>query len=437
MFAGTVLEDGAITVEVRALENETRISKIVDIISESEDMKASIQGKAEHIADGIVPFSFLLSLGVFGITKNITKALSVLLVDYSCAIKLATPISVISAMREASVHKIVVKGGKFFEAMAVADTIVFDKTGTLTEARPTVNKVVSLNGYNRSDVLRLAACMEEHFPHSVARAVVYAAKAENLRHEEEHTEVKYVVAHGIATNIHNEKAIIGSHHFVFEDEGISITKEQQEFIDKEIGGSSAIYLAVSGKLAGVICICDPPRKEAAQTIKELRDLGIKEVVMITGDSRSVAEEVSKELGIDKFYAQTLPEDKVSIIENMKKEGKCVIMVGDGINDAPALAAADVSVSMKEASDIAREVADITLLTSNLYQLVDLRVLSQHLMTRIQSNFNFIVGFNTLLLCLGIGNVISPSISAFMHNISTMGISAASMRPCLQDRNEIK
>lgn len=429
VFAGTVVEEGSISIEVKALASDTRISQIVDLISESENLKASIQGKAERIADGIVPFSFLLAAGIFLFTRNATKALSVLLVDYSCAIKLATPIAVISAMKLAASRRILVKGGKFFEIIAEADTIVFDKTGTLTVAQPTVSRVIAIDGYERTEVLRLAACMEEHFPHSVARAVVRAAKEEDLHHEEEHADVEYIVAHGIATHIHGKRAILGSHHFIFEDERIPACAE----IDSEIGGDSAIYLAVDGKLAGVICIQDSPRPEAASTIAKLRELGIQNVIMLTGDSESAAKLVCEQLNIDKYYAQILPEDKAAIIEEIKAKGCTVIMVGDGINDSPALAAANVSVSMKDSSDIAREVADITLLDSDLSQLVTARLLGQNLLKRIQNNFNFIVTFNTALLILGIGNVLSPTTSALLHNLSTLGISAASMRPCLTEK----
>lgn len=432
VFAGTVIDEGDIAIEVRALLSDTRISNIVEMISESEDLKASIQGKAERLADKIVPFSFLLAAGVFAFTGNMTKALSVLLVDYSCAIKLATPISIISAMREASTHKIVVKGGKFFEAIAEADTIVFDKTGTLTMASPVVSKVIPMDGYKREEVLRLAACIEEHYPHSVARAVVRAAVAENLRHEEEHTEVVYIVAHGIATTIHGKKAVIGSAHFVFEDEGVPLSKEQSDFIASNINDESVIYLAVDGILAGIICINDPPRLEAAGTISELRKLDIKEVIMLTGDSEVAADAVSRQLGIDRYFAQILPKDKAVIIESLKKEGRRVIMVGDGINDSPALAAADVSVSMKDSSDIAREVADITMLSSDLSQLLTVRLLGQRLMSRIRQNFNIIVAFNTTLLALGIGGILTPGTTALLHNASTIAISTASLRPCLPE-----
>lgn len=430
VFAGTVIEDGDIIIEVRALLSNTRISGIVDMISDSEDLKASVQGKAERLADKIVPFSFLLAAGVFVFTRNLTKALSVLLVDYSCAVKLATPISVISAMREASAHKVVVKGGKFFEAIAEADTIVFDKTGTLTVASPTVSRVVPMGDYSREEVLRLSACIEEHYPHSVARAVVRAAQAEDLHHEEEHTEVEYIVAHGIATTIHGKKAVIGSAHFVFEDEGVPLSAGQRLQIDAAMNGDSAIFLAIDGALVGMICISDPPRLEAAETIRRLRALGIREVIMITGDGEAAAKVVSRQLGVDRYFAQVLPQDKAEIVEALKKDGRKVIMVGDGVNDSPALAAADVSVSMKDSSDIAREVADITMLSSDLNQLVTVRLLGQRLMTRIQQNFNFIAVFNTALLALGLGNVLTPGTTALLHNASTIAVSAAGLRPSL-------
>lgn len=431
VFAGTVVEDGNIIVETRSLPGESRISQIVDLISESENLKASIQSKAERIADGIVPVSFVLSIGVLALTRNVSKALSVLLVDYSCAVKLATPISVISAMSEAVSHRIVVKGGKFFEAIAKADTVVFDKTGTLTEASPRVSQVVSVSeDFNRDEVLRLAACMEEHFPHSVARAVVEQAQKEGLNHEEQHTEVQYIVAHGIVTTIFGKRAIIGSYHFVFEDENVPLTDAQKAEMDEKIGGDSAIYLAVDGKLVGFLCISDQPRAEARETIRQLRALGIKQVVMLTGDNEASARVVSEQFDIDRYYAGVLPEDKASIIETLKHEGHTVIMVGDGINDSPALAAADVSVSMKDSSDIAREVADITLLESDLSQLVTARILGQRLMERITENFNVIIGFNSALILLGVTNVITPNLSAILHNTSTILIAAASTRPCL-------
>lgn len=435
VLAGTVLEEGCITVEVRSLPDESRISKVVDLIDRSESLKAGIHAKAERIADSIVPFSFLLAAGVFVFTGDWRKALSVLLVDYSCAIKLATPIAIISAMREAANHKIMVKGGKFLEAIAEADTIVFDKTGTLTVASPQVSRVIPFDGYERNEILRTAACLEEHFPHSVARAVVRKAQEENLKHEEEHAEVEYIVAHGIATAYQGKRVVIGSHHFVVEDERVEITPEQAELVSENVNGDSVIYLGVDGRAAGFICISDPPRAESRQVIADLKALGIENIIMLTGDGESTAKTVAELLGIDNYRSQVLPEDKASIVEELKSKGSRVIMVGDGINDSPALAAADVSVSLKGSSDIAREVADITLLTDRLEELVTVRLLAQKLMKRIQSNFRVIVSFNTALLLLGLSGVITPNLSAILHNASTMGISAASMRPCLKQGTE--
>jgi len=435
VFAGTVLEEGSVTVEVRALADETRISRVVELIDRSEALKAGVHARAERIADRIVPMSFLLAIGVFVFTGNWRKALSVLLVDYSCAIKLATPITVISAMREASGYRIMVKGGKFLEAMAEADTIVFDKTGTLTEASPRVSKVLPFEGWERDEVLRTAACLEEHFPHSVARAVVRRALEENLLHEEKHAEVEYIVAHGIATTYRGRRVVIGSHHFVAEDEKVEIAGEQMELVDKAANGDSVIYLGVEGKAVGAICISDPPRTESRNVIERLKRLGIERVIMLTGDGEATAKTVAESLGIDEYRAQVLPEDKAAIVEEMKAQGRKVVMVGDGINDSPALAAADVSVSMKGSSDIAREVADITLLTDRLDELVAVRMLARELIKRIHRNFRFIVSFNTALLLLGLGGVITPNLSAILHNASTMGISVACTRPCLNEKNQ--
>jgi len=435
VFAGTVLEEGSVTVEVRALADETRISRVVELIDRSEALKAGVHARAERIADRIVPMSFLLAIGVFVFTGNWRKALSVLLVDYSCAIKLATPITVISAMREASGYRIMVKGGKFLEAMAEADTIVFDKTGTLTEASPRVSKVLPFEGWERDEVLRTAACLEEHFPHSVARAVVRRALEENLLHEEKHAEVEYIVAHGIATTYRGRRVVIGSHHFVAEDEKVEIAGEQMELVDKAANGDSVIYLGVEGKAVGAICISDPPRTESRNVIERLKRLGIERVIMLTGDGEATAKTVAESLGIDEYRAQVLPEDKAAIVEEMKAQGRKVVMVGDGINDSPALAAADVSVSMKGSSDIAREVADITLLTDRLDELVAVRMLARELIKRIHRNFRFIVSFNTALLLLGLGGVITPNLSAILHNASTIGISVACTRPCLNEKNQ--
>lgn len=435
VFAGTVLEEGCVTVEVRTLSSESRINKVVELIDRSEGLKAGVQAKAERIADSIVPFSFLLAVGVFVFMGDWRKALSVLLVDYSCAIKLATPIAVISAMREASTHKIMVKGGKFLEAMAEADTVVFDKTGTLTDASPQVSRVIPFDGHEHDEVLRTAACLEEHFPHSVARAVVRKALEENLHHEEEHAEVHYIVAHGIATTYNGKRVVIGSHHFVVEDESVTLTSNQEELVEKSANGDSVIYLGVDGRMIGAICINDPLRAESRRVITRLKELGIRRVIMLTGDGEATARAVAETLGVDSYRSQVLPENKATIVEELKSRGHRVIMVGDGINDSPALAAADVSVSMKGAADIAREVADITLLTDKLDELVTVRVLSQQLMLRIRNNFRFIVSFNTALLLLGLSGSITPNLSAILHNTSTMGISAASMRSCLKERKK--
>jgi heavy metal translocating P-type ATPase len=427
VFAGTAVEDGRLNIEVRALGGETRVNQILELISRSETFKAASQSRAEHIADRLVPFSFLLSAGVFALTGNVTKALSVLLVDYSCAIKLATPIAILSAMREASECGIVVKGGKFLEAFAAADTIIFDKTGTLTIAEPKVSRVIPLDGFERDEVLRLAACMEEHFPHSVARAIVYAAVEEDLRHSEEHTEVEYIVAHGIATQIHGRRAIIGSYHFVVDDEKVPLTEAQQSLIDNDTSGDSVICLAVDGKLAGLIYISDPPRAEAKRVIEQLRELGISRVAMLTGDAENAAQSVADALGIDSFVAQILPEDKAEDVKAYRSNGHTVIMVGDGINDSPALAAADVSVAMRDASDLAREVADITLLGSDLSQLITLRKLGMAMGARVNAQFRDIVAFNSAILLAGLAGVLTPGASALLHNLFTVGVSAAGTR----------
>ncbi|QIB70452.1 heavy metal translocating P-type ATPase [Aminipila butyrica] len=435
VFAGTVVEEGSLVIRVTALSNETRINKIIDLIHHSESLKAKIQGKAETLADAIVPFSFLLSGLTFLLTRNLTKAISVLMVDYSCALKLSTPITIISAMREASSHKIVVKGGKHLEAYAKADIIIFDKTGTLTVASPQVEKVIPCGSYTREEVLRTAACMEEHFPHSVARAIVRKAQEENLNHEEEHAEVEYLVAHGIATSLHGKRTLIGSYHFIFEDEQVPLTEEDKKLIHQESDDNSVVYLAIGGQLAGFLCIEDPVRGGTKEILGSLRELGIEQIIMLTGDSEKAANKVAQELGIDSYYAQILPEDKAAIVESLKQAGHRVIMVGDGINDSPALAAADVSVSMKDSSDIAKEVADITLLASHLGELVTLRRLSMNMMRRINYNYGAILGFNTSLLLLGMGGIITPATSALLHNLSTMGISAASMKPLLPKPSE--
>lgn len=432
VFAGTVVEEGSVVVRVRAVSSDTKIQKIIELIDNSENLKAGIQSRAERLADGIVPFSFLGFGLTLLFTGNVTKAVSLLMVDYSCAIKLSTPISVISAIREAADHNITIKGGKYLEAFAAADTIVFDKTGTLTNAEPVLAKVIPFAGYSEEEVLRTAACIEEHFPHSMARAIVKGAEQRGVIHAEEHAEVKYIVAHGIATTLHDQRAVIGSRHFVCEDEGVSISEEQQAHIDENSGASSVIYLAIGGQLAGVLCINDPPRSEAAYAVELMKKSGITNVVMLTGDSSSAANLIAEQLGITEVHAQVLPEDKHSHIEKLKADGHCVIMVGDGINDAPALAAADVSVAMSDASDIAKETADITLRGAELTELAVLRRLSELLMQRINSNYRFILSFNTALIALGFFGVITPSVSALLHNGSTLAICMKSMTPLLRN-----
>ena len=437
VFAGTVVEEGSLVIKVRELASETKISKIIDLINDSEDLKAGVQSHAERLADRIVPFSFLGFFAVLAFTRNITKAVSLLMVDYSCAIKLSTPIAVISAIKEAADNKITIKAGKYLEAFASANTIVFDKTGTLTNAEPTLEKVVSFGEYSENDILRIAACLEEHFPHSVANAVVIGAAQRGLSHIEEHTQVNYIVAHGISTTLHGKRAVIGSKHFVVEDENVRITPEQQEKINEKSGACSVLYLAVGGELVGALCISDPPRKEAKRTIELLKSYGIKNVVMLTGDSHKAAKATAEMLGITEYKYQVLPEQKHGYVEMLKSEGNKVIMVGDGINDTPALVAADVSVAMSDASDIARETADITITNSDITELVHIRILSELLMKRINKNYRFIVGFNSALLLSGLIGIITPSLSALLHNASTMLICAKSMSPLIDEDDDIK
>ncbi|MEE0901135.1 MAG: heavy metal translocating P-type ATPase [Methanobrevibacter sp.] len=435
VHAGTVIEEGNIIVEVYSMNKETRLNKIIDLIENSEDLKAETQSKAEKLADSIVPYSFLATALTYLITRNASKALSVLMVDFSCAIKLTTPLSIISAMREASDNRMMVKGGKFLEAYANADTIVFDKTGTLTNATPKVVEVIPMSRrYKRNDILRMAACIEEHFAHSIATAIVKQAEEEGLKHEEDHSEVEYIVAHGIATEYDGKRAVIGSRHFLFDDEGVKLTKAQEKKVEKEAKEHSVVYLAIDGKLEGLICIDDPVREEAKYVIEELKSLGIENVIMLTGDSESGAKAGAKALGITEYRSQVLPEDKSRIVEELKAEGKTVIMVGDGINDSPALAAADVSVSMKHSSDIAREVADISLLSDDLYDLVTLRKLSAGMLDKINSNYRNIVAVNGSLLVLGVMGVIQPSTSSMVHNLSTMLFGAMSTKSVLKDND---
>ncbi len=407
VHAGTVIEEGNLIVEVYSMNKETRLNKIIDLIENSEELKAG----------------------------NPTKALSVLMVDFSCAIKLTTPLSIISAMREASDNRMMIKGGKFLENYANADTIVFDKTGTLTNATPKVVDVIPMSKrYTRDEILTMAACIEEHFAHSIAAAIVKQAEKEGLKHEEDHSEVEYIVAHGIATEYDGKRAVIGSKHFLFDDEKVKITKTQDKKVNKAAKEHSVVYLAIDGKLEGIICIDDPVREEAKYVIEELKSLGIENIVMLTGDSESGAKAASKALGITEYRSQVLPEDKSRIVEEFKDEGKTVIMVGDGINDSPALAAADVSVSMKNSSDIAREVADISLLSDDLCDLVTLRKLSTGMLDKINDNYRNIVLVNGSLLVLGVFGVISPSTSSMIHNLSTMLFGAMSTKSVLKDED---
>ncbi|MBR0271543.1 MAG: heavy metal translocating P-type ATPase [Methanobrevibacter sp.] len=440
VHAGTVIEEGNIIVEVHSINKETRLNKIIDLIENSEELKADAQSKAERLADSIVPYSFLATALTYLFTRNATKALSVLMVDFSCAIKLTTPLSIISAMREASDNRMMVKGGKFLEKYATADTIVFDKTGTLTNASPKVVHVFPMTKrYTREEILRMAACIEEHFAHSIATAIVRQAEEEGIKHEEDHSEVEYIVAHGIATHYDDKRVVIGSRHFLFDDEGIKINKTQEKKIKKEVNEHSVVYMAIDGKLEGLICIDDPVREEAKYVIEELKSLGIENVIMLTGDSESGAKSSAEALGITEYRSQVLPEDKSRIVEELKAEGRTVIMVGDGINDSPALAAADVSVSMKNSSDIAREVADISLLSDDLHDLITLRKLSTGMFDKINTNYRRIVAVNGTLLVLGVLGVITPATSSMVHNLSTMLFGALSTKSVLDDRdpNEIQ
>ncbi len=438
VHAGTVIEEGNLIVETYSINKETRLNKIIDLIENSEELKADTQSKAERLADSIVPYSFIATALTYLFTRNASKALSVLMVDFSCAIKLTTPLSIISAMSEASDNRMMVKGGKFLENYANADTIVFDKTGTLTNATPKVVDVISMSKrYTRDEILRMAACIEEHFAHSIATAIVKQAEIEGLKHEEDHSEVEYIVAHGIVTEYDGKRAVIGSKHFLFDDEKVKVTKTQEKKISKKASEHSVVYLAIDGKLEGIICIDDPVREEAKDVIDELKSLGIENVMMLTGDSESGAKACTKALGITEYKSQVLPEDKSRIIEELKEKGRTVIMVGDGINDSPALAAADVSVSMKHSSDIAREVADISLLSDDLHDLVTLRKLSMGMLDKINSNYRNIVAVNGSLLVLGVFGVIPPTTSSMIHNLSTMIFGALSTKSVLKDEEYIK
>mgnify|MGYP000034253908 FL=1 len=412
VFAGTVVEEGEITIRVKEVEGNNRFDQIVTMIEESEKLKSELEGKAEHYADKLVPWTLGATGLTYLLTRNVTKAMSILMVDFCCALKLAMPISVLSAIREASLYNVTVKGGKFLEAVAEADTIVFDKTGTLTKAHPTVVDVVNFNDeYSSDDMLRVAACLEEHFPHSMAKAVVDAASKKGLSHEEMHTKVEYIVAHGIATSINGKRTVIGSYHFVFEDEKCVVPAGKEQLFESLPLYYSHLYLAVEGMLSAVICIEDPLRDEAAAVVTSLKKAGISKVVMMTGDSERTASVIAKKVGVDEYYAEVLPEDKAAFVEREKAKGRKVIMIGDGINDSPALSAANVGIAISDGAEIAREIADITVGSDDLYQIVTLKYISNALMKRIKSNYRKIVGFNSGLIALGVAGVLPPTTTA--------------------------
>lgn len=432
VFAGTVVEEGEITIRVKEVEGNNRFDQIVTMIEESEKLKSELEGKAEHYADKLVPWTLGATGLTYLLTRNVTKAMSILMVDFCCALKLAMPISVLSAIREASLYNVTVKGGKFLEAVAEADTIVFDKTGTLTKAHPTVVDVVNFNDeYSSDDMLRVAACLEEHFPHSMAKAVVDAASKRELSHEEMHTKVEYIVAHGIATSINGKRTVIGSYHFVFEDEKCVVPAGKELLFESLPLYYSHLYLAIEGKLSAVICIEDPLRDEAAAVVTSLKKAGISKVVMMTGDSERTASVIAKKVGVDEYYAEVLPEDKAAFVEKEKDKGRKVIMIGDGINDSPALSAANVGIAISDGAEIAREIADITVGSDDLYQIVTLKYISNALLKRIKSNYRKIVGFNSGLIALGVAGVLPPTTTALLHNGSTILISVNSMKNLLE------
>ena len=432
VFAGTVVEEGEITIRVKEVEGNNRFDQIVTMIEESEKLKSELEGKAEHYADKLVPWTLGATGLTYLLTRNVTKAMSILMVDFCCALKLAMPISVLSAIREASLYNVTVKGGKFLEAVAEADTIVFDKTGTLTKAHPTVVDVVNFNDeYSSDDMLRVAACLEEHFPHSMAKAVVDAASKKGLSHEEMHTKVEYIVAHGIATSINGKRTVIGSYHFVFEDEKCVVPAGKEPLFESLPLYYSHLYLAIEGKLSAVICIEDPLRDEAAAVVTSLKKAGISKVVMMTGDSERTASVIAKKVGVDEYYAEVLPEDKAAFVAREKAKGRKVIMIGDGINDSPALSAANVGIAISDGAEIAREIADITVGSDDLYQIVTLKYISNALMKRIKSNYRKIVGFNSGLIALGVAGVLPPTTTALLHNGSTILISVNSMKNLLE------
>ena len=431
VYAGTVAEEGECVIQVEKAVGGGRYDRIVKMIEESEKLKSTAEDKASRLADRLVPYTLGGTALTYLLTRNAMKALAVLMVDFSCALKLSMPIAVLSAMRESSGYHISVKGGRFMEAVANADTVVFDKTGTLTYATPTVAKVVSFDGYSASEMLRLAACLEEHYPHSMANAVVEEARRLGLDHKEYHSQVEYVVAHGISSSVEDKKVIIGSAHFVFEDEGCVVPEGEEEKFNALPEEYSHLYLCIAGRLAAVICIADPLRKEAKAAIEALHACGISKVVMMTGDNRKTAQAVAREVGVDQFFAEVLPEDKANFVRQEKAAGRKVIMIGDGVNDTPALSEADVGIAINTGAAIAREIADVTIASEDLFELVTLRQLSQQLMRRIHRNYRFIVSFNCMLIALGVAGVIQPTTSALLHNASTLGISLDSMTDLLK------
>ena len=432
VYAGTVVEEGELIICVKAVSKATRFEKIVTMIEESEKLKSNLESQEEHLAEQRVPYTLAGTILTWLLTRDVTKALAVLMVDFSCALKLAIPISVLSAIREAGAHNITVKGGKYMEAAANATTIVFDKTGTLTEARPTVRKVVSFCEQSEDELLRMAACLEEHFPHSMAKAVVEAARKRGLEHEEMHSKVNYIVAHGISSTIEGKRVVIGSHHFVFEDEKCSVREpwiRQFETLPEEC---SLLYLAIEHELAAVVCIEDPLRKEAADVVRALKATGLEKVVMMTGDSEKTAASVARRVGVDAYYSEVLPEDKAKFVEQECASGRTVIMIGDGINDSPALSAANVGIAIRDGAQIAQEIADITISAENLWEIVMLRRLSEALMRRIQKNYRSIVGINATLILLGVTGILQPTTSALLHNMSTLTISLTNMKNLLDE-----
>ena len=432
VYAGTVVEEGQITVTVEQQAGNGRYDQIVKMIENSEKLKSASETRAAALADKLVPYSLLGTAVTYALTRNVTRAISILMVDFSCALKLSMPLAVLSAMRECGSYHITVKGGKYLEALSKADTIVFDKTGTLTRATPQVVEVVPFSGCNEREVLQLAACLEEHFPHSMANAVVRAAKERGISHEEMHSEVEYIVAHGIASRVGGQRVVIGSHHFVFEDEKCTIPTAEQQKFDALKPAYSHLYMAASGQLVGVICISDPLRPEAAAVLNGLRALGIRNTVMMTGDSERTAAAIAKQVGVDRFFAEVLPEDKANFVQQAKAEGHTVVMIGDGINDSPALSAADIGIAINSGAAIAREIADVTIKADSLEELVALKAIANSLQKRVHANYRFVLTFNSALIALGALGILQPASSAMLHNLSTIGISLKSMTNLLPE-----